>query len=111
VAVVVACDGENGSVRATAEALRLRPAWHQRRLEKEIGHGNAGLLPWSAFVDETESVRELMWPQSISTYNFMRTDGQIASLLLAFTLPIRRYRWYIDPNEREMRLSRASLAT
>jgi hypothetical protein len=64
VAVVVACDGENGSVRATAEALRLRPAWHQRRSEKEIGHGNAGLLPGSAFVDETESVRELMWPQS-----------------------------------------------
>ena len=28
----------------------------------------------------------------------MRTDAQIASLLLAFTLPIRRYRWYIDPN-------------
>jgi hypothetical protein len=28
----------------------------------------------------------------------MRTDAQIASLLLAFTLPIRRYGWYIDPN-------------
>jgi hypothetical protein len=28
----------------------------------------------------------------------MRQDAQIASLLLAFTLPIRRYRWYIDPN-------------
>jgi hypothetical protein len=28
----------------------------------------------------------------------MRTDAQIASLLLAFTLPIRRYHWYIDPN-------------
>jgi hypothetical protein len=26
------------------------------------------------------------------------TDAQIASLLLAFTLPIRRYHWYIDPN-------------
>jgi hypothetical protein len=28
----------------------------------------------------------------------MRTDPQIASLLLAFTLPIRHYRWYIAPN-------------
>jgi hypothetical protein len=28
----------------------------------------------------------------------MRTDAQIASLLLAFTLPIRRYRWYIAPS-------------
>jgi hypothetical protein len=28
----------------------------------------------------------------------MRTDAQIASLLQAFTLPIRRYRWYIAPS-------------
>jgi hypothetical protein len=27
-------------------------------LEKEIGHGNAGLLPWSAFSDVTEPVPE-----------------------------------------------------
>jgi hypothetical protein len=27
----------------------------------------------------------------------MRTDAQIASLLLAFTLPIHRYEWCIDP--------------
>jgi hypothetical protein len=31
-------------------------------LEKEIGHGNAGLLPWSAFSDVTEPVPELAWP-------------------------------------------------
>jgi hypothetical protein len=43
-------------------------------------------------------VPELAWPNSINTYSQMRTDAQIASLLLAFTLPIRRYRWYIDPN-------------
>jgi hypothetical protein len=35
---------------------------------------------------------------SITTYSRMRTDAQIASLLLGYTLPIRRYRWYIDPN-------------
>lgn len=64
-------------------------------LEKEIGHGNAGLIPWSAFSD---AVPELAWPQSVTTYSAMRTDAQIASLLLAFTLPIRRYGWYIDPN-------------
>jgi hypothetical protein len=28
----------------------------------------------------------------------MCNDAQIASLLLAFTLPIRRYRWSIEPN-------------
>jgi hypothetical protein len=27
----------------------------------------------------------------------MRTDAQIASLLLGFTLPIRRYDWFIGP--------------
>jgi hypothetical protein len=66
--------------------------------ENEIGHGNTGLIPWSAFTDVTETVPELTWPNSINTYTAMRTDAQIASLLLAFTLPIRRYRWYIDPN-------------
>jgi hypothetical protein len=67
-------------------------------LEQEIGHGNAGLTPWSGFVDVTETVPELAWPTSITTYSQMRTDAQIASLLLGFTLPIRRYRWYISPN-------------
>jgi len=57
-----------------------------------------GLIPWSAFSDVTERFPELTWPQSITTYSAMRTDTQIASLLLAFTLPIRRYGWYIDPN-------------
>jgi hypothetical protein len=64
----------------------------------ELGHGNIGLVPWSAFSDVTEPVAELAWPTSISTYDRMRTDAQIASLLLGFTLPIRRYGWYIKPN-------------
>jgi hypothetical protein len=51
--------------------------------------------PWSAFVDVTETVPELAWPNSINTYSAMRTDAQIASLLLAFTPPIRRCHWYI----------------
>jgi hypothetical protein len=67
-------------------------------LETEIGHGNTGLVPWSAFSDVNERVPELAWPNSIATYSSMRTDAQIASLLLAFTLPIRRYGWCIDPN-------------
>lgn len=67
-------------------------------LEQEIGHGNAGLVPWSAFSDVTEPVPELAWPNSITTYSAMRTDAQIASLLLAFTLPIRRYGWYVAVN-------------
>jgi hypothetical protein len=67
-------------------------------LETEIGHGNTGLVPWSAFSDVSEPVPELAWPTSITTYSIMRADAQIASLRLAFTLPIRRYHWFIDPN-------------
>jgi hypothetical protein len=44
-------------------------------LEQEIGHGNAGLTPWSAFVDVTETVPELAWPNSLNTYSAMRTDA------------------------------------
>jgi hypothetical protein len=66
--------------------------------ETELGHGNTGLTPRSAFIDVTETVPELAWPNSINTYSAMRTDAQIASLLLAFTLPTRRYHWYIAPN-------------
>jgi hypothetical protein len=67
-------------------------------LDQEIGHGITGLIPWSAFSDVSEPVAELAWPNSIATYSSMRTDAQIASLFLAFTLPISRYDWCIDPN-------------
>jgi hypothetical protein len=69
-----------------------------KALETEIGHGNTGLIRWSAFGDVDEPVPELAFPNSVTTYSRMRTDAQIASLLLAFTLPIRRYRWYVSPN-------------
>jgi hypothetical protein len=48
--------------------------------------------------DVEENVPELIGLNAVTTYNKMRQDAQIASLLLAFTLPIRRYRWYIEPN-------------
>jgi hypothetical protein len=55
-------------------------------------------VPWSALCDVEENVPELVGQNAITTYNKMRQDAQIASLLLAFTLPIRRYRWFVDPN-------------
>lgn len=58
-----------------------------------------GLLPWGAFLDDQEiRVPELVWPNSIATYDVMRTDAQIAGLHAGCTLPIRRYRWLVDPN-------------
>jgi hypothetical protein len=61
-------------------------------LEQEIGHGNAGLLPWDAFVDVNETVPELTGQAAFKTYNAMRTDAQIASLLLASRLVSRSSR-------------------
>lgn len=56
------------------------------------------VLPWGAFVHEGEHIAELTWPNSIATYNLMRTDAQVKALLQAMTAPVRRYRWLIDPN-------------
>jgi hypothetical protein len=67
-------------------------------LEREKGHGNTGLLPWDAFGDPNEAVPALQGREAFRTYNSMRNDAQIASLVLGFTLPIRRWEWYIAPN-------------
>jgi len=45
-------------------------------LEKEIGHGNTGLVPWSEFGDVEETVPELIGQRAITTYNKMRQDAQ-----------------------------------
>jgi ethanolamine utilization microcompartment shell protein EutS len=68
------------------------------KLETEVGHGNLGPEPWSSMYDNLETVPALAWPDSIRMYDKMRNDSQLAALLLALTLPIRRYRWFIDPN-------------
>lgn len=57
-----------------------------------------GLLPWAAFMDDREKAPDVTWPKSVTTYTAMQTDAQIKGLLLATTLPIRRFRWEIDPN-------------
>jgi len=50
-------------------------------------------------MDVTEWVPELTWPTSVSTYHRMRADTQVGALYRGATLPIRRYKWMIDPNE------------
>jgi hypothetical protein len=64
----------------------------------EIGHAGTGIIPWSGFVDDNERVAELRWPASVAMYDRMKTDAQIAGTWKGMTLPIRRYRWSIDPN-------------
>lgn len=65
---------------------------------KEIGHGNISQFPRSEFFNDAEVVPELQPPNDIAIFNKMRNDAQIAGLLLAVTMPIRRWSWSIDPN-------------
>lgn len=47
--------------------------------------------------DTTEEVPDLTWPLSVTTYNRMGKDSQIASMLWAVTLPLRNPIWSVDP--------------
>lgn len=48
---------------------------------------------------ELEYETALKWPQCLRTFGFMRNDPQIAGLHRASTMPIMRYRWYLDTDE------------
>jgi hypothetical protein len=47
--------------------------------------------------DATEQIGDLIWPASVYTYAQMRRDPQLAAVLKAVTLPIRRATWQVDP--------------
>lgn len=62
----------------------------------EIGYTQSASYNWWQFEEETTP--ELVWPNSIIVYDAMRrTDSQVASVLRAVTLPVRRTPWRIDP--------------
>lgn len=54
---------------------------------------------WRTFAEEThEENPDLVWPKSIDVFDRMRReDAQVASVVRAVTLPIRKARWLIDP--------------
>ena len=65
-------------------------------IDKEIGQSGNTIVPWSSFFDLTEENPNLAWPNGLQVFDQMRSsDVQIAAMLLAGTLPIRRYRWFI----------------
>lgn len=70
------------------------------RTEKGYVNGQAGWAPnWGYSNDQFETVPELMWPNSVHTFNRMgREDARIASVLRAIGLPIRRTSWRIKQN-------------
>ena len=71
----------------------------------EIGYASAVTSTFWAF-DETETTPELRWPQSVTVYDQMRRqDAQVASVLRAVTLPVRRTPWRIDPAGAKVRVT------
>lgn len=62
----------------------------------EKGYASSNQSWWQ--VPDDETVPELRWPLSLSVYDKMRrSDAQVASVLRAVTLPVRRTTWRIDP--------------
>lgn len=68
----------------------------------EIGSqtGDPSGSSWASLAggDDIERVAELQWPNSVHSYRSMLNDAQPQSLMLGLLLPIRAFRWYIDPN-------------
>lgn len=57
----------------------------------------SGVNSWWQSLDD-ETAPELRWPLSVAVFDKMRrTDAQVASVLRAVTLPVRRTGWRIDP--------------
>ena len=63
----------------------------------EKGYADTSSGWWAAPADE--ETPELRWPLNMDVYDRMRRqDAQVISVIRAVTLPIRRTRWWIDPN-------------
>ncbi len=76
-----------------------KPPTAEQGIVTHLGTDANGLISWAGVVDERETNRELTFPNSVHTYRKMRsTDAQIAAILAAITVPIRRFQWMIDPN-------------
>jgi hypothetical protein len=48
--------------------------------------------------DVLEHIPDLMYPLSVPVYGRMRNEGAIAAVLAAYTLPIRRATWTVNPS-------------
>lgn len=63
----------------------------------DIGHVDNAVLFGHYLQEMQEYVPALSWPLSVLTYQQMRHDPQLKAVLSAYTLPIRRATWAIDP--------------
>lgn len=62
---------------------------------RDIGHLDANYGQW--YGDLLEQIPDLTWPLSARTFSMMRHDPQLTAVLSAYTLPIRRATWAVDP--------------
>ena len=51
----------------------------------------------AGFDDLLETVADLTWPLSVTTYGRMRHDPQLTAVVNAYTLPVRSAPWAVDP--------------
>lgn len=71
----------------------------------ELGYAKIGAASW--WVTEDEPAPELRWPLSVEVYDRMRSqDAQVASVLRAVSLPVRRTNWWIDPAGARLEVAR-----
>ncbi|MFI7468144.1 hypothetical protein [Nonomuraea sp. NPDC049646] len=62
---------------------------------RDLGYLDASFGLWLG--EWLETIPDLIWPQSVQTYARMRHDPQLTAVLSAYTLPIRRATWAVDP--------------
>jgi hypothetical protein len=66
----------------------------------ELGYQFSAPGYWSGATDWLEQTAELRWPNNIAIYDAMaRQDAQVASMLRAVTMPVRRMRCRIEPRD------------
>lgn len=51
------------------------------------------------YIEETERNDALRFPQLVETFDRMRNDPQVSGLLFSALMPIRRWRWCVDPQD------------
>lgn len=62
-------------------------------------NGNPGGQSSFTFIDTYDYAAKMLWPNRFEPVQKMLTDSQIEGLRQARDLPIRGFRWYIDPEE------------
>lgn len=88
------------SMAASKEMVRAAPTTEQGVPGAVLSPMGAfgGRPDWAYFIDDREFAAELQWPRSVEVNERMETtDAQVKGLLLATFLPIRRFRWELNP--------------